>query len=128
MALEALSPPTEAEPNRELADMKRRFWIGLLLTLPVFILEMGSHIPGLGMDELVAPKTSIWIQFVLATPVVLWAGWPFFQRGWSSLVSHHLNMFTLIALGTGTAYLYSLAATFVPGSFPAGFRTMGGGG
>ncbi len=126
MALGPLAAPAEAEPNRELADMTRRFWIGLALTLPVFILEMGSHIPGLGMDAMVAPKISIWIQFVLATPVVLWAGWPFFQRGWASLVSRHLNMFTLISLGTGAAYLYSLAATFVPGSFPAGFRTMGG--
>jgi len=126
MALEPLAAPAEAEPNRELADMTRRFWIGLALTLPVFILEMGSHIPGLGMDAMVAPKISIWIQFVLATPVVLWAGWPFFQRGWASLVSRHLNMFTLISLGTGAAYVYSLAATFVPGSFPAGFRTMGG--
>ncbi len=126
MALEPLAAPAEAEPNRELADMTRRFWIGLALTLPVFILEMGSHIPGLGMDAMVAPKISIWIQFVLATPVVLWAGWPFFQRSWASLVSRNLNMFTLISLGTGAAYLYSLAATFVPGSFPAGFRTMGG--
>ena len=71
-------------------------------------------------------QTSIWIQFALSTPVVLWAGFPFFQRGWASLVTRHLNMFTLIALGTGTAYLYSLAATFVPGRFPAAFHTMGG--
>ena len=126
MTLEPVAAPSEAAPNHELADMTRRFWIALVLTLPVFILEMGSHIPGLGMDAMVAPKVSIWIQFVLATPVVLWAGWPFFRRAWSSLVSRHLNMFTLIALGTGTAYLYSLAATFAPGAFPAGFHTMGG--
>jgi P-type Cu+ transporter len=87
---------------------------------------MGGHIPALGLDRLVPPWMSVWIQFVLATPVVLWAGWPFFQRGWASVVSRNLNMFSLIALGTGTAYLYSLAATFAPGRFPAGFRGMDG--
>jgi Cu+-exporting ATPase len=126
MALEPVTVLATAEPNHELADMTRRFWIGLVLTLPVFVLEMGSHIPAIGIDALVPPAISGWIQFALATPVVLWAGWPFFQRGWASLVNRHLNMFTLIALGTGTAYLYSLAATFVPGIFPAGFRMMGG--
>jgi Cu+-exporting ATPase len=126
MTLEPLTESVTAEPNHELADMTRRFWIGLALTLPVFVLEMGRHIPALGMDALAPPVISGWIQFALATPVVLWAGWPFFQRGWASLVNRHLNMFTLIALGTGTAYLYSLAATFVPGVFPAGFRMMGG--
>jgi len=126
MTLEPVEVTAEAAPNHELADMSRRFWIGLLLTLPVFVLEMGSHIPGLGMHELVPPEISIWIQFVLSTPVVLWAGWPFFQRAWASLVARNLNMFTLIALGTGAAYLYSLAATFVPSWFPAGFRGMGG--
>ncbi len=126
MALEPETVSGTAQPNHELADMSRRFWIGLILTLPVFILEMGSHIPGVRMDAIVSPTVSTWVQFVLATPVVLWAGWPFFQRGWASLVSRHLNMFTLIALGTGTAYLYSLAATFVPGVFPEGFRMMGG--
>jgi Cu+-exporting ATPase len=126
MALEPETESATAEPNDELTDMKRRFGIGLVLTVPVFVLEMGSHIPGLGMDALVPPAISGWIQFALATPVVLWAGWPFFQRGWASLVNRHLNMFTLIALGTGTAYLYSLAATFIPGAFPAGFRMMGG--
>jgi Cu+-exporting ATPase len=126
MALEPVEVSAEAQPNHELADMSRRFWIGLVLTLPVFILEMGSHIPGLGLHDLVPPAMSTWVQFALATPVVLWAGWPFFQRGWASVRSGHLNMFTLIALGTGAAYLYSLAATFVPGAFPAGFHTMGG--
>jgi Cu+-exporting ATPase len=126
MTLEPLAASGTAEPNHELADMTRRFWIGLVLTLPVFILEMGSHIPGLGMDAIVPPTISTWVQFGLTTPVILWAGWPFFQRGWASLVSRHLNMFTLISLGTGAAYLYSLAATFVPGFFPAGFRMMGG--
>ena len=126
MALEPVEVSAEAAPNEELADMRRRFWIGLLLTLPVFILEMGAHIPGLAMHAIVPPATSVWIQFVLATPVVLWAGWPFFQRGWASVQSGHLNMFTLIALGTGAAYLYSLAATFAPGWFPAGFRDADG--
>jgi P-type Cu+ transporter len=123
MALEPLMVTAEAAPNHELRDMTRRFWIGLALALPVFVLEMGSH---LGLHALVSPQLSIWIQFVLSTPVVLWAGWPFFQRGWASVISRHLNMFTLIALGTGAAYLYSLVATFAPGRFPAGFHGMGG--
>jgi Cu+-exporting ATPase len=126
MALEPLEVTAEAAPNHELHDMTRRFWVGLVLALPVFILEMGGHIPALGLHEFVPPWISTWIQFVLSTPVVLWAGWPFFQRGWASVVSRHLNMFTLIALGTGSAYLYSLAATFIPESFPAGFRGMDG--
>jgi Cu+-exporting ATPase len=126
MTLEPVEVTAEAAPNHELADMSRRFRIGLVLTLPVFILEMGSHVPWLGLHHLVPEQTSIWVQFALSTPVVLWAGWPFFQRGAASVRTGHLNMFTLIALGTGAAYLYSLAATFVPGRFPAGFRMMGG--
>jgi P-type Cu+ transporter len=126
MALEPLEVTAEAAPNHELIDMTRRFWIGLVLALPVFVLEMGAHIPALGLQDLVPMRISIWIQFVLSTPVVLWAGWPFFQRGWASVVSRHLNMFSLIALGTGAAYLYSLVATFLPGLFPAGFRSMDG--
>ena len=128
MALEPVEVTAEAPPNHELTDMTRLFWVGLALALPVVILEMGSHIPALGLDRLVPMQTSIWIQFALSTPVVLWAGWPFFQRGWASLVSRHLNMFTLIALGTGAAYLYSLVATFAPGIFPTGFREAGAGG
>ncbi len=126
MALEPVEITAEAVPNHELADMSRRFWIGLVLTLPVFILEMGSHVPSLGLGNLVPEQWSIWIQFALATPVVLWAGWPFFERGAASVRSGHLNMFTLIALGTGAAYVYSLVATFAPGLFPAGFRMTGG--
>ncbi len=126
MTLEPVEVTAEAAPNHELADMSRRFWIGLVLTLPVFILEMGSHVPWLGLHDLVPEQTSIWVQFALSTPVVLWAGWPFFQRGAASVRTGHLNMFTLIALGTGAAYLYSLAATFSPGLFPAGFRMTGG--
>jgi len=126
MALEPVEVTAEALPNDELADMSRRFWIGLVLALPVFILEMGSHIPWLGLGNLVPEQWSIWIQFALSSPVVLWAGWPFFKRAAVSVWSGQLNMFTLIALGTGTAYLYSLVATFAPDLFPAGFRMMDG--
>jgi Cu+-exporting ATPase len=126
MALEPIEITAEVMPNHELADMSRRFWVGLVLTLPVFCLEMGTHIPWLGMATLVPEQWSIWIQFALSTPVVVWAGWPFFQRAAASVLSGHLNMFTLIALGTGAAYLYSLVATFAPGLFPDGFRMMGG--
>jgi Cu+-exporting ATPase len=126
MALEPLEITAETAPNHELADMSRRFFIGLALTLPVFILEMGSHVPWLGLGKLVPEPWSIWIQFALSTPVVVWAGSPFFRRGAASVRSGHLNMFTLIALGTGAAYLYSLVATFAPGLFPAGFRMTGG--
>src|SRR5665647_2594258 len=126
MALEPVTATAEVSPNRELADMTRRFWVGLVLTLPVFVLEMGGHIPSLGLHDLVPPRISTWIQFALSTPVVLWAGWPFFVRAWASVVNRSLNMFSLIALGTGAAYLYSLVATFAPSVFPAGFRTMDG--
>ncbi len=126
MALEPVAPAAEAAPNHELSDMTRRLWIGLALTAPVFILEMGGHIPALGPHRLPAPRAATWIELVLATPVVLWAGLPFFQRGWASLVNRSLNMFSLIALGTGAAYGYSLVATLAPGIFPAGFRGMGG--
>jgi len=126
MTLEPVDATADVGENRELADMSRRFWVGLVLTLPVFVLEMGSHIPALGLDNLVPPRISNWIQFALSTPVVLWAGWPFFERAWASVVHRSLNMFSLIALGTGAAYGYSLFATFAPGMFPAGFREMGG--
>ncbi|MEO8751557.1 MAG: heavy metal translocating P-type ATPase [Casimicrobiaceae bacterium] len=126
MTLEPVAATAVVGPNPELVDMTRRFWIGLALTLPVFILEMGGHIPGLGLHELVPPRISGWVQFALSTPVVLWAGWPFFERARASVVRRSLNMFTLIALGTGAAYLYSLFAIFAPGMFPAGFRGMGG--
>jgi Cu+-exporting ATPase len=125
MALEPLEIPAIAPPNHELTDMTRRFWVGLGLTLPVFALEMGSHIAGRWLNALVPPAVSIWVQFALATPVVLWAGLPFLQRGGASILQRHLNMFTLIALGTWTAYGYSLIATFMPGVFPAGLRTTG---
>ncbi|MGD9846549.1 MAG: heavy metal translocating P-type ATPase [Variibacter sp.] len=124
MALEPELVTAEAPPNPELADMSRRFWIGLVLTAPVFVLEMGSHL--VGGHGLLPQATSNWVQFALATPVVLWAGWPFFLRGAQSLVTRNLNMFTLIALGTGVAYLYSVVATLIPGAFPPAFRTHDG--
>lgn len=124
MALEPLLVSLDAEPNLELIDMRRRFWIGLVLTVPVFILEMGGHL--IGLDHLVSQRSSNWIQLILASPVVLWAGWPFFQRGWQSLVTRNLNMFTLIAMGTGAAWIYSVIATLAPGIFPDAFRQHDG--
>ena len=124
MALEPVDVTAEQGPNLELVDMTRRFWIGLVLTIPVFALEMGQHLAGLG--HLVGQSTSNWIQLALATPVVLWAGAPFFARGWQSILTRQLNMFTLIALGTGAAWIYSMAATLVPGFFPEGFRNDDG--
>jgi P-type Cu+ transporter len=120
MALEPEVASLDTGPNPELADMTRRFWIGLVLTTPVFVLEMGGHL--VGGHGLIEQTWSNWIQFVLATPVVLWAGWPFFTRGWQSLLTRNLNMFTLIAMGTGVAYVYSLIGTFAPQLFPATFR------
>jgi Cu+-exporting ATPase len=100
--------------------MTRRFWIGLVMALPPFVLEMGGHLAG--GHSWVDQTLSNWIQLVFATPVVLWAGWPFFVRGWQSLVTRNLNMFTLIAMGTGVAYVYSLLGTVAPGMFPAAVR------
>jgi Cu+-exporting ATPase len=124
MALEALVVSAEATPNVELADMTRRFWIGLVITLPVLALEMGGHLTGLMM--FMSRQNSNWIQLVLATPVVLWAGWPFFVRGYRSVLTRTLNMFTLIAMGTGVAWLYSVVATAAPDLFPAQFREADG--
>jgi Cu+-exporting ATPase len=124
MALEPLMMSAESGPNQELIDMTRRFWIGLVLAVPVVVLEMGGHLTGLTM--LLGQQLSNWVQFLLATPVVLWAGWPFFVRGWQSLLTRNLNMFTLIALGTGVALVYSMIATFAPQIFPLAFRQMDG--
>ena len=124
MALEPMMVTADSGPNHELADMTRRFWIGLALTVPVFILEMGGHVTGLTM--MLGQQLSNWLQLLLATPVVLWAGWPFFVRGWQSLQTRNLNMFTLIAMGTGVSWIYSIVATLVPDAFPAAFRQMGG--
>lgn len=124
MTLEPETPAVETGPSAELVDMQRRFWIGLVLSLPVFALEMGGHLTNLHM--LLGAQTSNWAQLVLATPVVLWAGWPFFARGWQSILTRHLNMFTLIAMGTGVAWIYSVVATIMPGIFPETFRTAEG--
>src|SRR4029077_18752105 len=124
MALEPEVASLDAPPNPELADMTRRFWIGLVLALPAFVLEMGGHL--VGGHGWIDQTLSNWIQFAFATPVVLWAGWPFFVRGWQSLLTRNLNMFTLIAMGTGVAYAYSVVAIFAPGVFPHAFRGHSG--
>ncbi len=126
MALEPTGVSDETGPSAELVGMTRRFWIGAALAVPVFILEMGGHFPGLNLHHYVSLRASMWIQFALSTPVVLWAGWPFCERGWASVRNRSLNMFSLISLGVGAAYGYSLVATFAPGLFPAGLRQEGG--
>jgi Cu+-exporting ATPase len=120
MALEpkTVTAGTDDEENTELRDMTRRFWIGAALALPVFVLAMAHLVPSIGHDSWVMGDMSRWIQFALSTPVVLWAGWPFFQRGWRSIVTLHLNMFTLIAIGVGAAFVFSAVAMLVPGLFP----------
>ena len=120
MALEPEIVSADTQPNPELADMTRRFWIGLALTVPVFALEMGGHLTGL--HQWLGQQTSNWIQLLLATPVVLWAGRPFFERAWTSLKTRNLNMFTLIAMGTGVAWIYSIVGTVWPGLFPTTMR------
>ncbi|MEO6380925.1 MAG: HAD-IC family P-type ATPase, partial [Nitrobacter sp.] len=120
MALEPELVSLNDAPNPELADMSRRFWIGLMLALPVIALDMGGHFAG--TRGWVGQTLSNWIQFAFATPVVIWTGWPFFARGWQSLITRNLNMFTLVAMGTGVAYIYSLAATVAPTIFPPAFR------
>ncbi|MYC27213.1 MAG: heavy metal translocating P-type ATPase [Nitrospira sp. SB0662_bin_26] len=126
MALEPRTVTMEDEANPELADMTRRFWVGLALALPVLVLAMAEMIPGRPVQDVLSPQLSNWVQFVLATPVIGWVGLPFFQRGWASIVNRRLNMFTLIALGTGAAYLSSALATIIPGLFPEAFRTPDG--
>ncbi len=120
----ALEPRTAVadEENPELVSMTRRFWISVALTVPILILGMSEMIPGNPLAGLISMRATGWVEFVLATPVVLWAGWPFFQRGWASIVNRSLNMFTLIALGTGAAFVYSVAAVLFPQIFPAAFR------
>lgn len=119
MALEPETVSLDDKPDPELIDMTRRFWIGLALTLPVFVIDMAAHLGGIHLLPL---QTSNWLSFALATPVVLWAGWPFFERGWQSVKTRNLNMFTLIAMGTGVAYVYSVVATLAPQVFPQAFR------
>ena len=124
MALEPEVAAAEEGPSAELLDMTRRFWIGLALTAPVFVLEMAGHLTDL--HGFISQQTTNWIQLALATPVVLWAGWPFFERAWASLKTRNLNMFTLIAMGTGVAWLYSIIGTVLPGVFPPVMRAMDG--
>ena len=126
MALEPMTVTADEGPDPELIGMTRRFWIGLALTAPLLVFMIGDMLPGQPLRHLVSPRVAAWTQLALATPVVLWCGWPFFVRGWQSLVNRSLNMFTLIALGTGLAYAYSVVATLAPGLFPAAFRTHGG--
>lgn len=124
MALEPDLVSLDDPPNPELADMTRRFWMGLALALPVVVLEMGGHL--VGSHGWIDQNLSNWIQLAFAAPVVLWAGWPFFVRGWQSLVTRNLNMFTLIAMGVGVAFAYSVVATVAPGIFPPAFRSHDG--
>jgi P-type Cu+ transporter len=126
MALEPRMVGAIEGPDPELVDMTRRFWMGLALTLPLLAFVMGDMLPGQPLRHLIPGRVSAWLQLVLATPVVLWAGWPFFQRGGASVVNRSLNMFTLIALGTGMAYVYSVVGALAPELFPASFRTHGG--
>jgi Cu+-exporting ATPase len=125
MALEPEGIPQGESTNPELENMTRRFLVGTVLATPIFILEMGAHLPVLNLDHYVSMAASMWVQFALATPIVLWCAWPFFQRAWASVLNRSPNMFTLIALGVGASYLYSLVATFAPGLFPASLRQHG---
>jgi P-type Cu+ transporter len=126
MALEPRTVTLEEETNPELIDMTRRFWVGVVLSAPIALLAMSDLIPGQPVQRLVSPQLLNWLQLFLATPVVLWCGWPFFERGWASIANRSLNMFTLIAIGVGTAYVYSVVATLFPRIFPHSFRSHGG--
>src|SRR6516162_305747 len=126
MALESMTPTAGEAENPELRAMTRRFWVGVALSLPLLAIAMAEHFDKPALDALIAPRLLVWVQLTLGTPAVLWCGWPFFERGWTSIVSRRLNMFTLIALGTGVAYVYSLVAALAPGIFPASFRDVDG--
>ncbi len=126
MALEPRVASAEEGPSRELVDMSRRFWIGLVITIPLLVLAMGDYLPGRPFERWVSAPTMGWIELALATPVVVWGGWPFFVRFWQSLLNRSLNMFTLIGLGVGVAYLYSVVATLGPALFPASLRDPSG--
>jgi Cu+-exporting ATPase len=123
MALESRTVSAEDE-NPELVSMTRRFWVGAGLTLPLLAVMVSDFLPGHPIQRLLPGGLLGWIEFALATPMVLWAGWPFFERGWQSVLHRSPNMFTLIAIGSGSAYLYSVAAIVAPGIFPAAFRDM----
>jgi Cu+-exporting ATPase len=126
MALEPRTVTANEEENPELRDMTRRFWVSLILTVPLLAIAMVDMLPGMPIQHALPAGWLPWIELLLATPVVLWGGWPFFQRGWASIVNRSTNMFTLIAMGTGVAYLFSLTATVFPSIFPASFRDMSG--
>jgi len=127
MALEPMGMPAEDQgPNPELVDFTRRFWVGSVLSVPLLVLAMGPYV-GLGfVRDILGERATLWIELILCTPVILWAGWPFFVRGVKSVINRSLNMFTLIALGVGAAYLFSVVAVLVPGIFPDGFRDADG--
>ena len=126
MALEPMTVTVKEEENPELTDMTRRFWVSAALSAPLLVLAMGGHIPDVDFMALIGHRAMGWVQFALATPVVLWGGWPFLVRGWKSVATWRLNMFTLIAIGVGVAYLYSLAAVLIPFAFPPAFRSAAG--
>ncbi len=126
MALEPVSPVSEGAASPELRDMTRRFWIGMALTVPLVLWEMASHLPGVAPHRYVSAAAVTWLELALSTPVVLWAGWPFFVRAWASVRNRSLNMFSLIALGVGAAYLYSVVATVAPGLFPPSLQKVEG--
>jgi Cu+-exporting ATPase len=126
MALEPRTVSAEVEDNPELRDMTRRFWVSVLLTTPLLAIAMADMLPGMPVETILPNGWLPWIELLLASPVVLWGGWPFFERGWASVVNRSTNMFTLIAMGTGVAYLFSLLATVFPRIFPPGFREMNG--
>ncbi len=126
MALEPRTVTAEEEENPELVDMTRRFWVSLVLTVPLLLVAMGEYVPGRPLEQLASPRTLTWVELLLATPVVLWGGWPFFVRGWQSIVFRSLNMFTLIGLGVGVAYVYSVVAAVWPDLFPPSFRESTG--
>src|SRR5262249_52217384 len=126
MALEPRTVTLEEEAHPELIDMTRRFWVGVMLSVPIALLAMSDMIPGQPVQQIVSPQLLNWLQLVLATPVVLWCGWPFFQRGWASIINRSLNMFTLIAIGVGTAYVYPLLPPFFPYLLPTSFRGHSG--
>ena len=126
MALEPMTGSLEEEKNPELVNMTRRFWTSAVLTIPLLLIGMSVYIPKISVSGIIPFNIAEWIELILATPVVLWGGWPFFVRGARSIINRSPNMFTLISLGVGVAYLYSLAAALTPQIFPASFRGRGG--
>src|SRR5580692_2390817 len=126
MALEPRVVTAEEQENPELTSMTRRFWVSVALTAPILLAAMGAYLPGAPLEKLISVRALTWVELILATPVVLWGGWPFFVRGWQSIINRSLNMFTLIGLGVAVAYGYSVVAALAPGIFPASFRDASG--